>query len=1218
MRAGSKPTVVWLLAVWPSVVSMLVDAPGVCGQDTAVDSATDPVLPSAMIDSRDRLLDVGGEFDAALPQLIELLDRPSGALSSSPTDPTGKSGVVARLDQMSADERAAFETRYGPSAASILQDVRANTATGEQFDRLVRLYRWTAAGREAIAFRRQQLRDAGVVSQARQLERLLDESLTNAPDTDEIPSKRFAIAPSAGWSAPLATADESKIATVPSLASGQRGPVVVREPGGRTTAFDRRSGRKRWTTQPLLASDRGRHARTVHANDPLSLAVLESSIGLRDGGNPDFLLSLELSTGRLQSLIAGGASSTAAGPLFGYEVICDPVAFGKQFAVVARRGSTAELVIVDSESGETSFSQPLPDWAAGERPVELAVLGGTVIVSDGEGVAAVSPQLRHLLWQDRQRSPRSYARWARPESDRPIGSRPVKLRASWRSGGVVVTTNGRTVVCRDAATGAVRWIRPIVATSVDCIGPESVVVIGPQSASALDLKTGEANWELPQPTDTWSGHGVLDGPVWRHASASGEVVSVDLASGTVQSVLPIASEQPVSLYSTGGNLFAASPDRLWRLPTIGEVEQRISESDEPAADRLRSILDVESDQWSTAADRLSTQSTVGEAAAAELLVRILTSQQIDASRLLDYAASVPDSVKLPDNLDRKWLDRLASAHREAGNTVAEFATVSRLLMRNDRMAMQQTDWGRVQTRRLHQSRLAAIYEAAGAETRGELQDALAEVIDDVRDDGGLSDTRLRRIPRELLDPGVVRDLLAAIDVPVAERAAGWVGLGLDLPDEFRPADDDRPLVSKFILEAQSSLAVTSRAVPAADSQRPIIERVADRRFGPARLWRRNYRGELECLDRFGRPIAAVDPTQLASNDEPLAAFRVGRRTVIRVRNGVVIVDETRIDPEQRWQTLPFLPERSPRTGVRQPVAVSSASQLVRTAAGRIECLSFDGDAAELAWSVPYQARPDVLAIDGKSVVAFGHRSATVLDARTGRPIATRELPEPLPRSLANVAPGSLGGDPFPWTTGCRVLLRGPESIILYDPIDDVTVWTRSVDETDAIQRADDETLIIASLDGDVRWVRLADGVVLAAAAGAARESLGLASQVIAGGVIVVLADSIPLRGIRPRPQEIELVGFRQGNTKPVWQRSLVADWPEPQPPLWPDLLMRTPPANNAVRGRTGLSAVSLATGQVRPLPVAIPGGRPLSWISLEEDSIFFLARPLLFKLKATK
>lgn len=350
-------------------------------------------------------------------------------------------------------------------------------------------------------------------------------------------------------------------------------------------------------------------------------ALNEVRAAMQAGGEPwgasNRLTAYELDGGRLAWEIGGDRVETA-GDFAGHFFLGPPIAVAGQLLILAEVQGEVRLIVLESEDrgGKKIWSQPLaaPSYKITEQDERRrlglmpAYADGVVICPTDAGVTiAVDLLQRRLLWAY------SYSSTAATAGNQP-GFGPMIVRPNmamppatddpgWQdstpviAGGRVYLTpsDSDELHCVQLTDGKLLWKIPRGgAAYLAGADAERAVVIGPGRIEAVQAaNNGVPAWKEPLQVPAVTGRGVWLADRYLVPLSTGEIASIDLASGRMlaRSKLP-AGQLPGHLATGSGALVSLSARDVLSFRSQREIENVLTErlaanANDPAALALR-------------------------------------------------------------------------------------------------------------------------------------------------------------------------------------------------------------------------------------------------------------------------------------------------------------------------------------------------------------------------------------------------------------------------------------------------------------------------------------------------------------------------------------------------------------------------------------------------------------------------------------------------------
>ncbi|MEZ6067379.1 MAG: PQQ-binding-like beta-propeller repeat protein [Planctomycetaceae bacterium] len=319
----------------------------------------------------------------------------------------------------------------------------------------------------------------------------------------------------------------------------------------------------------------------------------DTSCFARDGGDPfsrdwssNRIVAYDLQTGRERWRVGGKRLGEAFDlPLAGTYFFGAPTPADRELFVVGERAGELSLFVLDAETGDTIYVQPLAHPTAGIDGDEARRLWSCA-PAVSEGVVVCPTSLGWLVAVDRLER---RLLWAFGYTEEVVGSRQPRVMNGSTSPILTLNTRwlatppiiaGRRVVatmqdlpnqygtqptfltCLDLATGAEQWRLEKQDDDLYLAGVAEgqCLVVGRSRVQGIDLETGLPGWTLTLPQSVRpSGRGIIAGNALLLPLSNGELWSILSADGTIESKqsLPENSSAPGSLTLVDGVLISA-------------------------------------------------------------------------------------------------------------------------------------------------------------------------------------------------------------------------------------------------------------------------------------------------------------------------------------------------------------------------------------------------------------------------------------------------------------------------------------------------------------------------------------------------------------------------------------------------------------------------------------------------------------------------------------
>lgn len=366
----------------------------------------------------------------------------------------------------------------------------------------------------------------------------------------------------------------------------------------------------------------------LSANEPRDQRSRQA--GIRGGFNPqvndkpNHLCAYSLATeGKLVWTLGGPRTSgltadTTTADLSQAYILAAPHPIGSDLAVMAEIDQTIVLLMLDPNTGDVRWRQPLVsiERGVGQNAMRrmvgsaMASRGGYLFCSTGAGVLiAVDTVDRSIAWIDRfpasdEHQPRTSLPWRRQPRD----TWPRSSPAGWRENRIllihdrvlVASPESRQLHCLDRATGNTLWREKLRKGVFLSAATESEVIISTATgARAYSLSDASATWRINLPADTvLSGRGLVADDKLLLPQSDGAVAVVDTQQGEIIDTLRCRSggaagnlifhrgtllsqshgsldryDQSKQLLATAADNLAEDPENINALCTLGEAQQ---------------------------------------------------------------------------------------------------------------------------------------------------------------------------------------------------------------------------------------------------------------------------------------------------------------------------------------------------------------------------------------------------------------------------------------------------------------------------------------------------------------------------------------------------------------------------------------------------------------------------------------------------------------------
>ena len=300
------------------------------------------------------------------------------------------------------------------------------------------------------------------------------------------------------------------------------------------------------------------------------------------------LVAYDLAGGRLAWEV-GGQTGTPPTDLSGFFFLGPPLPSEGRLYCLAESKSEIRLVslIPEDQSARLEWSQALATTDRGFFVAPRRLAGLVPVITDGIAVCptANGSVVAFDLIQQQLRWGYSYESLTRRNQQGGTDFLSDEEEGRWLDNGPVLTKGHVIVTPRDSAElhclnlvdGAVIWKRPrehglYVAAVVD----DRVVVIGQTHVSAYSLEDGTEVWkeqiEIPEP----SGRGVRIGAQYLLPLSTGEIATLDLATGRILGRSKLSEGRiPGNLAVGAGALVSCGINDVVGFRPLAEIEQQV-------------------------------------------------------------------------------------------------------------------------------------------------------------------------------------------------------------------------------------------------------------------------------------------------------------------------------------------------------------------------------------------------------------------------------------------------------------------------------------------------------------------------------------------------------------------------------------------------------------------------------------------------------------------
>ncbi|MFM9963894.1 MAG: PQQ-binding-like beta-propeller repeat protein [Planctomycetaceae bacterium] len=316
------------------------------------------------------------------------------------------------------------------------------------------------------------------------------------------------------------------------------------------------------------------------------------------------LIAIEVASGRLRWEIGGPRGDlelSGSGAFF----LGPPLPWRGRLYVLTDDGIDVRLTVLDPRDGKLLWMQTLaasdPIWSGMVRDAGLSptVAGDCVICPTGAGtIVAVDPVRRELRWQSVHREPAE--RMPRPQFQfSPFQPPNFVSDSSWQQS-VAVAVRDRVLVappdasvllCLDARDGHLLWQQPrdeglflagvadVKATGEPPVATATVLIVAAHEVRAVRLSDGKPAWSRAVSIAPPAGRGVLIDGVFHLPQISGEVVSIEAATGRTLARQTVALKELLgNLIAAEGRLVSQSATHIAAFPELRGQQQALAKT----------------------------------------------------------------------------------------------------------------------------------------------------------------------------------------------------------------------------------------------------------------------------------------------------------------------------------------------------------------------------------------------------------------------------------------------------------------------------------------------------------------------------------------------------------------------------------------------------------------------------------------------------------------
>jgi outer membrane protein assembly factor BamB len=366
--------------------------------------------------------------------------------------------------------------------------------------------------------------------------------------------------------------------------------------------------------------------------------------------------------------------SVSTGPLAGAFFLGAPLAIDNNLYVMAEIRSAIYLLALEPASGKVRWQQQLVGLEQGialDPTRRLAgatpsYAGGILVCPTSAGaVVAVDIVKREFAWVYRYlrniRSPNDAANIWQPQ----LQNQGPRANNHWLDGTALIA-DGRVVVtppesdelhCLDLQSGKILWKhRRGDALLAACADEGNILLVGSDDLQALRLADGTMAWERQSlPGDAMpAGHGYLSDAVYYLPLNSGEILSVDMAAGTLNRYSAARPDAAFgNLICFRGSILSQSAlvlDKYEQLDVLKRrAEQTLAQNPNDAT-ALRELAELKRGEGQTS-EAVTLLKRANELAPDEPLTREVLAELLLEALATDYAA-FDDNVPLLAELIR--------------------------------------------------------------------------------------------------------------------------------------------------------------------------------------------------------------------------------------------------------------------------------------------------------------------------------------------------------------------------------------------------------------------------------------------------------------------------------------------------------------------------------------------------------------------------------------
>jgi outer membrane protein assembly factor BamB len=322
------------------------------------------------------------------------------------------------------------------------------------------------------------------------------------------------------------------------------------------------------------------------------------------------LTAFDVQSGKVAWRVTNGATALQS-PFAEVQFLGPPLVIDDRLYLLGELADEIRLYALDAMSGKLEWSQRLVRVRLGmqfsggaphrRRGLSPSFADGVLVCpTDTGAIVAVSLADRALLWQrdydvvpDKQPLALMNRAFLNPMSGTD-GLRAYFDQLGFSDNQALIRGDTVLVAPRSAGKvfalglrdGLVRWSTPVPGgLAWGGVTDQLAIVITPQGLVALDLATGEPRWpDNVLRTSSPSGRGFLAGDSYYQPTSQGELLVVDVATGSVRERLRTQDGRPLgNLVAFGGVVVSQRPDSISAFHDLDSLEVRVARllRDEP-------------------------------------------------------------------------------------------------------------------------------------------------------------------------------------------------------------------------------------------------------------------------------------------------------------------------------------------------------------------------------------------------------------------------------------------------------------------------------------------------------------------------------------------------------------------------------------------------------------------------------------------------------------